>query len=108
MKTIIITGRLTASPEYKKVGGNETSLTTFSLANQERKDAETQYFDVRCWGALADFAAKYLNKGIKVLISGSPEIEIYKGKDEKNHRRFIIDAKNIEFASSKKPEDTQE
>ena len=68
-------GNLGDDPEYKpETGpkdkdGNPSGLTTFSVA-VDRKDIGSKdvgdWFDIECWGKLAERCAEYLNKGSKV------------------------------------------
>ena len=69
-------GHLGQSPEIKVLEGGR-KLANMSLATQENyKDAtgakvsETQWHTVVAWGKMADFAEKYLVKGLQVAVDG--------------------------------------
>lgn len=66
-----LVGRLTKDPEIKKVNGRdgETSVCNFSLAVGESKD-EVSFFEITCWGKIADNVDKYCFKGNRVLVNG--------------------------------------
>ncbi|MBL0883082.1 MAG: single-stranded DNA-binding protein, partial [Chitinophagaceae bacterium] len=69
-------GHLGQTPEIKKMEGGR-KLASMSLATKENyKDAsgekvtDTQWHQVVAWGKMADFAEKYLVKGIQVAVDG--------------------------------------
>ena len=69
-------GHLGQTPEIKKFEGGK-KLASMSLATKENyKDAsgekvtDTQWHQVVAWGKMADFAEKYLVKGIQVAVDG--------------------------------------
>lgn len=74
--TVTVTGNLTRDPEVKITGAG-TTLTTISIANnrsyKDRNDEwveETSYFDVTCWGQLAEDVAEVGEKGLRVQVTG--------------------------------------
>ena len=69
-------GHLGQSPEIKKLDTGR-KVANMSLATKENyKDAsgtsvsETQWHNVVAWGKMADFAEKYLVKGLQVAVDG--------------------------------------
>jgi single-strand DNA-binding protein len=69
-------GHLGQSPEIKVLEGGR-KLANMSLATHENykdatgsKVAETQWHTVVAWGKMADFAEKYLVKGLQVAVDG--------------------------------------
>ena len=49
MKTVFLSGRLTADPDVRTVGESGTRLATFSIANNETDKESGEFYDVRCW-----------------------------------------------------------
>ena len=68
-------GRLTKNPEVKCLQDeNSTAMARYTLAvdRRYRKDgkAETDFISCVSFGKNAEFAEKYLKKGLKILVSG--------------------------------------
>lgn len=104
MNSVNISGRLTRKPDMRTSG--ETAIAQFGIANNRRyKNKEGKYdvdfFEVSCFNGLAKFAEKYLDKGIKVEISGRLQYDKWTDKDGKQNSRVSIVASDIEFAESK-------
>ena len=104
MRLMTITGRLTAVPEYnvydaKNGDDRVVQRLTFSVANNDNgKDADPEYYDVVCWGKLAEWGNQYLKKGTRVLLSGTPHNEIYESKtDNKRRTHFKLTCERVEM-----------
>lgn len=81
---VTLLGNISKEPELRVTQGG-TSVCTFSMAtNKSRKQADGNYVDVAtfhnvvAFGKMADWLAKTLNKGQKVLVDG-----------EINHRKYV-------------------
>lgn len=81
---VTLLGNISKDPELRVTQGG-TSVCTFSMAtNKSRKQADGNYVDVAtfhnvvAFGKMADWLAKTLNKGQKVLVDG-----------EINHRKYV-------------------
>ena len=75
MNKTILMGRLTKDPEVKYLQDeNSTAMARYTLAvdRRYRKDgkAETDFISCVTFGKNAEFAEKYLKKGLKILVSG--------------------------------------
>ena len=75
MNKIFLMGRLTKDPEIRySQGDNPIAIARYSLAvdkKQKREDGiKADFFNVVAFDRLGDFAAKYLRKGIKIVLSG--------------------------------------
>lgn len=75
MNKTILMGRLTKDPEVKYFQNeNSTAMARYTLAvdRRYRKDgkAETDFISCVTFGKNAEFAEKYLKKGLKILVSG--------------------------------------
>ena len=81
------------------------TVTRFSLAVDRRKD-EVDFFNVTTFGKTAEFADKYLKKGMKILLSGRIQNDSYE-KDGKKVTQTLVIGEVIEFAEAKK-EQTEE
>lgn len=76
MNNVILSGRLTADPEVR-TGSGENAVTTarYTLAVDKGyrvRDGEPTADFLRCvtFGKAAEFAEKYLRKGIKIIVRG--------------------------------------
>jgi single-strand DNA-binding protein len=92
-KTIQI-GNLVADPERRST--TSTPLTTFRLAVTRvysgadgRPVEATEFFRVTTWGKMAEAAARYLQKGSKVLVDGRLEVRKYTDKTTGEERQSI-------------------
>lgn len=110
MNQIIVSGRLTANPEIASTASGST-IARFTVAVNRRFAKEGQqkadFFSCNAYGKQAEFAEKYLNKGTKVEISGEMRLDIVQ-KDGKNVTYPKISINEIEFAESKKTQDSSD
>tara|TARA_R100000951_G_C2493526_1_gene135222 strand:+ start:82 stop:432 length:351 start_codon:yes stop_codon:yes gene_type:complete len=104
-------GNLGDNPEYddakgpKNKDGKPSGLATFSIA-VDRKDIgnkeDTDWFDIECWGNLAERVAEYLQKGSKVAVEGRARQNTWKDKDSgKGRSKITFTAKDVQFLSGK-------
>ena len=80
-------GNLGKAPEVKNTESGK-KLAKFSVATNEtyknakgEKVTDTQWHNVIAWGATAEFAEKYLDKGTEVVIEGKLMNNTYTDKD---------------------------
>ena len=100
-------GRLTKSPTISE--GNK-KVARFNIAVDRRyKDSNgnypTDFFNLVSFGHTAEFVEKYLKKGTKVVVEG----EIWNNNYEKDGKKIYQDqliANNVEFAESKKSQES--
>lgn len=72
-----VVGNLTRDPELRFTPSGQAT-TTFGVAvnrrwqNRQTQDWEeaTSFFDVVCWGQLAENAAQSLTRGTRIVVSG--------------------------------------
>lgn len=106
---IVLMGRLTRPPELRKTTAG-VPVAAFSLAcDRDYKDKETgeratDFVDCVAWRGTAEFAAKYLDKGRLIAVSGRLETQDWTDKDGNKRRSIKIRAENIYFADSKRTE----
>lgn len=108
MQFITFTGHLTADPTARATS-NGTSVCTFTVGvTRSRKnsngDRESDFFRVTVWRQQADFCAKYLTKGSKVLVRGELEPSIFEGKDGRARLSLDVQAEAVEILSEKQKE----
>ena len=88
MNKVILMGRLTKNPEIKYAGkDNDMAVARYMLAVNRRykRDGEQEADFISCvtFGKSAEFAQKYLHKGMRIVIGGRISTGNYKDKDGK-------------------------
>lgn len=94
LNTVSIQGRLVKDPMYARVGGNDTSLTKFTLAverdfkNKETGERSADFINVEAWRGTADFAARYLHKGDMTIATGRLQTASWTDKNS-GEKKFV-------------------
>lgn len=106
LNKIIIMGRLTRDPELRRTGSG-TAVTSFSLAidrdfKGQNGEKETDFVDVVCWRATAEFVSKYFTKGRMAIVEGRLQIRDWTDKDGNKRRSAEVVADNVYFGDSKR------
>lgn len=95
MNNVILMGRLTKTPELRYLQGSNKAYVRINIAceknlskekKQELEAKETATADfINCvgWGSTAENIAKYVDKGLRIVINGS----IQSGSYEKDGKR---------------------
>ena len=102
---VVLVGNLVADPELKKIStGN--SVTTITIAVNRRftrqgEKAETDFFDVVCWGQLAEFVCHYFTKGRPILVCGRLQSRKWVDKNGQNRVSIEVVAEEATFVGSK-------
>ena len=83
MNRVILMGRLTKNPEIKYAGkDNDMAVARYTLAVNRRykRDGEQEADFISCvtFGKSAEFAQKYLHKGMRIVIGGRISTGSYK------------------------------
>jgi len=110
MNKVILIGRLIRDPETRQAG--ETTVTRFSLAVDRRfrvKDETSPTADfpsVVAFGKTAEFISQYFKQGVKMALEGRIQTGSYTDKDGVKHYTTDVIAEQVEFAESKRAEDT--
>lgn len=77
-------GRLTRDPEVRCTQNNSMQIARYSLAvDRLGKDKGADFINCVAFDKRAEFADKYLTKGMKILVEGSIHTDSYEGKDGK-------------------------
>lgn len=108
MNKVIEIGRLTRNPEIRYTQGAEPmAVARYTLAvdrRQSRGSDNQQTADfIPCvaFGKLAEFAEKYLAKGVKIAIEGHLQSGSYTNKDGGKVYTLDVIIESQEFAESK-------
>ena len=86
MNKIFLVGRLVRDPEIRYTGGDDSkAIAKYTLAVPRVKktddSSKTDYFRCSVFGKGAEFAEKYLVKGMKLLVTGRVHFGSYTNKE---------------------------
>jgi single-strand DNA-binding protein len=99
---VSIVGNLTRDPELRFTPSGQATAS-FGVAvnrrwqnrqNQEWEEA-TSFFDVVCWGQLAENAAQSLSKGARVLVSGRLDQRSWETSEREKRSKVEITADEV-------------
>jgi single-strand DNA-binding protein len=95
-------GNLTRDPELRLGKEKGTPFLSLGLAVNEPKvpgdwagEQRTDFYDVTCFGSLAENVAECLTKGVRVVVTGRPEVEHFAADDGTQQVRKRILANGI-------------
>lgn len=101
MNKVILMGRLTRDPIVRYTGeGNATARYTLAVGRKSRE--EVDYISCVAFGKAAEFAEKYLKKGIKIAIAGRIQTGSYENREGQKVYTTDVIVEEQEFAESKK------
>lgn len=106
MNKVILIGRLTNEPEIRQTqGSNLILIAKYSLAvtRKFKRDGEQDCDFINCvaFGKLAEFAQKYLRKGIKIAVTGRLQTGSYTNKDGQKIYTTDVIVEEQEFTEKK-------
>ena len=106
MNKVILMGRLTRDPDIRySQGENNTAIARYTLAVDRRfqrsADQTADFISCVAFGKSAEFAEKYLKKGIKIAITGRIQTGSYTNKDGVKVYTTDVVVEDQEFAESK-------
>lgn len=102
----ICSGRLSSSPDLKKIikGDKETVTCKFNLAVNGIYSKQASFFQVTCFNKQAEFVAKFLQKGRRIMLEGALQQSRYKDENGKYCSNVGIIAQTIMACDSKHEE----
>ena len=96
-------GRLTKDPDMRGEGTGLVARYTLAVDRRFSRNEEnnTDFINIVVFGKGAEFAEKYLKKGIKVVVTGRIQTGSYTNKDGQKVYTTDVIAEDQEFAESK-------
>lgn len=98
---VILTGRLTHTPELRQTPSG-VSVCRFSLAvqqyNKNKKEQDTDFFEIEAWRGNAEFISRYFDKGDLVDITGRLKKARWKDDNDVIHDKTFVVVETVEFA----------
>jgi single-strand DNA-binding protein len=103
MNKVLLTGRLTAAPDYRQTTNN-INVCRFSIAvdrpYQKNKQNIADFIICQAWRATADFVAKYFYMGKPISVEGTLRNNNYIDKNGiKRYETYVL-VDNVEFVIS--------
>lgn len=106
MNRVILMGRLTKDPDVRNTGDDSSkAVAKYTLAVDRRfkREGEDNADFINCtvFGKGAEFAEKYLSKGIKLVVTGRIQTGSYTNKEGQRVYTTDVIVEEQEFAESK-------
>ena len=98
-----VSGNLTKDPDLRWTNGG-TAVSNLRIASSERikdsktgewKDGPTAYFDVTCWGRLAENVCEVLQKGDRIVAEGRWVSNTYENSEQQIVERITLRARDL-------------
>lgn len=101
LNRVMLIGRLGKDPEVRRLETG-AAVAKFSLATDEsykdkdgNKVEQTEWHNIVCWRAQAEFAEKYLKKGMLIYVEGKLTHREYTDKD--NQKKYFTEVLSSTF-----------
>ena len=104
MNKVILIGRLCAVPDLKETSsGTQYARYTLAVDRRFKKDGQQSADFIGCiaWGKSAEFAYKYLRKGMRIAIEGRIQTGRYEKEDGTTVYTTEVVVENHEFCEKK-------
>lgn len=106
MNKVILTGRLTHSPEHRTTNAG-TSVVHFSLAvrrtfKNANGEYDTDFINCVAWKQAAEMIEKHFNKGDGITVFGEIRTRSYTDKDGNSRNAVEVLVNEFEFPTTRK------
>ena len=111
MNKSILIGRLTKDPEIKYSSGNDPIAYgnyTIAVGRPTKMDADkiTDFIYCKVLGKTAEFAEKYLKKGIKIAVEGRIQVDQWEDAEGNKRSSTYLQVLQHEFCGSKSSDES--
>lgn len=107
MNTVVLIGRLCKEVDFKIAAGRDGDMPiaryTLAVDRKGKKD-EADFIPCVCFGKTADFASKYLHKGMKIAVEGRIQTGSYTNRDGQKVYTTDVIVDSHEFCERKTEE----
>lgn len=100
LNNVTLVCRLGRDPEMKTLPSGD-SIASLWVAVNGRKDDETSWLGVTCFGKTAETVGQYLTKGRRIAVKGRIRSRQWEAKDGSKRRDVEVVADSIYFLDSK-------
>lgn len=108
MNNIIISGRLTRDPDIRASQDGNNLIARYTLAVDRMKaDSGADFISCTAFNKSAEFAEKYLKKGMKIIVRGSLHTGDYIDKEGIKRYTAEVYVEQHEFCESKKQDSNE-
>lgn len=110
MNKVILMGRLTHDPEvYTTAKGNTIARFNLAIDRSYKSDGQptADFPSIVAFNKTAEFVEKYIHKGMKIALEGRLQTGSYEKGGVKHYTTDVV-ADSVEFAESKKADNTQQ
>ena len=111
MNQVIMSGRIATDVTFRETTTG-TKVANYRIAVERRYKKEGQptadFFNCTVFGNGAEFAEKYLKKGMKIIINGELQNDNYQDKEGNMRYRDSILVRSHEFCESKGTSQSQQ
>ena len=112
MNKVILIGRVVRDAEIRySQGASSTCIARYTLAVDRKFKQEGQptadFINCIAFGKLGEFAEKYLNKGVKIAVTGRIQTGSYTNKDGQKVYTTDVVVEEQEFCESKSQSNSQ-
>ena len=106
MNKVILMGRLTSDPKMDWTRSEDSKqYATYTLAVNRRfkknGQADADFISCIAWGAMAEFAEKFMKKGAMFAVEGRLNVRSWE-KDGERHWTTTVVVENCYFTGSKR------
>lgn len=105
MNSVVLVGRLTATPELKQSQSGVTSTRFCVAVDRIVKQGEKQADFIPCvaFGKTAEFVSRYFGKGSRICLSGNIKTGSYNDRNHPDVKHYTADVwvERVEFCESK-------
>lgn len=107
MNKVILMGRLTSDPKMDWTRSEDSKqYATYTLAVNRRfkrnGEQEADFINCVAWGATAEFAEKYMKKGVMFAVEGRLNVRSWDDAEGKKHWTTTVVVENCYFTGSKR------
>lgn len=106
---VSIMGRLVRDPELRKVGTEEVSICSFTIANDRDygtgEERETDFIDIVAWRKDAEFVCNHFKQGDSIIVNGRLQARRWTDGEGTKRRNIEVVAENIYFAGGRKKDE---
>ena len=101
MNHLIIIGNVTRDPStrYVQTAKGQKLVCNFTVAVNNRKTEDAQFFRVTAWDRLAELCRDFTGKGKKVCVTGSVSARVYTPEGGEARAEIDVMAHEVEFLS---------
>lgn len=96
-------GRLTKDADFS-VTQKGTSMSKFRMAVNDRRNDDTLYLNVLCFGKMAEALKEHLKKGRLVGVQGKIKVDDYQDKEGNPRNSVCVMADEISLGPSSSPD----